>query len=43
MKAGLDVYTLPHTTLNADFEGGPGGHARNGDLDYRERLAEGLR
>ena len=31
MKAGW-MYTLPHTTLNADFEGGYGGRTRNGDL-----------
>ena len=42
MKAGW-MYTLPHTTLNADFEGGYGGRTRNGDLDYKEkRLAEGI-
>ena len=36
------MYTLPHTTLNADFEGGYGGRTRNGDLDYKEkRLADG--
>ena len=41
MKAGW-MYTLPHTTLNADFEGGYGGRTRNGDLDYKEkRLAGG--
>ena len=41
MKAGW-MYTLPHTTLNADFEGGYGGRTRNGDLDYKEkRLADG--
>ena len=34
MKAGW-MYTLPHTTLNADFEGGYGGRTRNGDLDYK--------
>ena len=41
MKAGW-MYTLPHTTLNADFEGGYGGRTRNGDLDYKEkRLTDG--
>ena len=30
------MYTLPHTTFNADLEGGYGGRTRNGDLDYTE-------
>ena len=35
LKAGW-MYTLPHTTFNADLEGGYGGRTRNGDLDYTE-------
>lgn len=35
LKAGW-MYTLPHTTFNADLEGGYGGRTRNGDLDYME-------
>lgn len=35
LKAGW-MYTLPHTTFNADLEGGYGGRTRTGDLDYTE-------
>lgn len=35
LKAGWS-YTLPHTTLNADLQGGYGGRTRKGDLDYTE-------
>lgn len=40
LKAGWS-YTLPKTTLSADFQGGYGGRLRTGDLDYKEvRSAE---
>lgn len=40
LKAGW-MYTLPHTTFNADLEGGYGGRTRTGDLDYMEERVVG--
>ncbi len=40
LKAGW-MYTLPHTTFNADLEGGYGGRTRTGDLDYTEERVVG--